>query len=113
MSENPHRIAVLDGAFCQIGHGLDAAVGVQGKSCRIGIRVGAVEGVEHEEGVEGGCRLGSEHAHEAHAGAVLRAVSLHDIGSVAEHGISNLSRSICSGVICSRCTRTEYMYVLI
>lgn len=105
-----HSIAVLDGAFCQIGHGLDAAVGVQRKSCRIGIRVGAVEGVEHEEGVEGGCRLGSEHAYEAHAGAVLGAVSLYDIGSVAEHGGSNLSRSICSGVCCSKHTLAAYMY---
>ena len=88
-------------------------MGVQGKSCRIGIGVGAVEGVEHQEGVEGFCSLGSEHAYEAHAGAVLGAVSLHDMGSVAEHGISNLSRSVCSGVCCSRYTRAAYMYVFI
>lgn len=80
-----HRVGVLVRALCKIGYSLDAAVRMEREARRIGIGVGAVEGIEHKEGIEGFCSLCSEHAHEAHACAVLGAIAFHDIRSVAVH----------------------------
>ncbi len=66
-----HAVPVLDLPFDKVGDRFYATVGVPGKPCQIVLRVGGVESVQHEEGIELLDIVIADYPDQFHTGSVI------------------------------------------